>query len=29
MKLHPNVGNANVDELVFMLEDILECMPRP
>ncbi|WP_083752306.1 endonuclease/exonuclease/phosphatase family protein [Saccharothrix sp. ALI-22-I] len=28
VKLRPSTGNANVDQLLFKLEDIVECMPR-
>ncbi|MEU4742500.1 endonuclease/exonuclease/phosphatase family protein [Actinosynnema sp. NPDC023658] len=29
VKLRPSTGSANVDRLVFLLEDIAECLPRP
>ncbi|WP_447008850.1 endonuclease/exonuclease/phosphatase family protein [Saccharothrix sp. DSM 118769] len=29
VKLRPSTGNANVDKVVFLLEDVLECLPRP
>ena len=28
VKLRPSTGNANVDQLVYRLEDIVECLPR-
>ncbi|MFD7655084.1 endonuclease/exonuclease/phosphatase family protein [Actinosynnema sp. NPDC059797] len=28
VKLRPSTGNANVDKVAFLLEDVLECLPR-
>nr|WP_051766489.1 endonuclease/exonuclease/phosphatase family protein [Saccharothrix syringae] len=28
VKVRPSTGNANVDKVVFLLEDVLECLPR-
>ena len=29
VKLRPSTGNKSVDKVVFLLEDVLECLPKP